>query len=227
MGPTTTTTRTIGGEKTVKTVQMPVGRNGYQERSLYGHSSYGTPQAFVERKIPISPGNINLVGVVFHDPRHAHLKKVLHDDTYWNSLDSETKLGPAWDVHILGMADPAQRPDFQTIKSHIRSSLDEYGIKRDEDQLPFFVFLCPSRTPSGFLHFCVPLSDKSLTDAFDSLRNVIQTATNAVKRVEKQNYDKAEVVFELVQSEFVIKNYTKFLTKIPSCLEKLKSTFMS
>lgn len=215
--------RTIGGEKTVKTIRVPVAQYVREERSLYGHTSYSMPQAYRSRDTRIDPGKISMNGAVFHDIRHAHIKKVLHDDIFWQSLDAETRLGPGWDVHVLGLISTGGRPDFEKMKDEIENSLREYGINRDFDQMPFFVFYSPNELRSIIPHFCVSLSDRSPTEAFDSLREVLRTATTAIKQVERQNYSNSLEILNLVQNEFTNKKFRMFLIKAPSYFETLKS----
>jgi hypothetical protein len=216
------TKRIIGGEQSSK--MMPIAE---REPDFYHFvrpiSDFRLP-SFSQVRVLFDPGKISLIGAIFYDTRHAHVKHILGNNGYWNSLDSETRLGPGWDVYALGMSKTDPDPDFDQVKSEILSCLEEYGMEQYFDRLPFFVFLSQTKRPDGFFHnLCIRLSDDSPEKAFDSLRKVIRTATTAIKNVERENYSRSEEIFYLVESEFRNQSTWRHMSKMFSIYDKLKS----
>ena len=152
---------------------------------------------------------IRIFGLILYTDENPHLVKVLRDDDYWNALDSVT--GQKWCVFSVkpekGRYDyPTPRPGMMCMMVPIwkepnsnRELLEEFKLE-DTKSLPQLVVF--TETKKGkILSIAVKLKETSQEESFNHLSFVLRQISNAVQRIDKENRNDYESVFNAVSME--------------------------
>ncbi len=149
---------------------------------------------------------VDIFGVILYTDAHAHVKKVLADHDYWNSLDEIS--GPHWAIFSIK---PQQGqygfPNFprDTIGFLVpvwkepaanKPILEVFGIKSTE-KLPLFVVFTQSN--DEILKIELNIEDDTIEKAYNSLKKHIEVVTEAVHRIDSQYKKNAEGVFNAIK----------------------------
>lgn len=157
---------------------------------------------------------VTAVGLILYTDEHPHIKRVLRDTDYWAALDAMS--GPKWTIlsaraEVGHCVDPETRPEGYSLLRRLwhepkenKQLLQLFSLDTTQDLPLFFVF---SYLGDGrLLQSKTRLDDSSEQRAFDRLKYVIKSLTEAVTRIDPENRGNREAVFHaLDQAIFDIK----------------------
>lgn len=140
---------------------------------------------------------VDTCGIILYTDAHANIKKVLADNTYWNSLDEIS--GKKWAILSIkpkagAYEIPRTNHSSDTFGFMVRvwkepkenqELLEEFEIESTKE-LP--LLLCFAQYKDGeILKASVKLDDSSIDEAFKSLRRTIRAIAEAVEDIQIEN----------------------------------------
>lgn len=149
------------------------------------------------------PTVVNVFGAILYSNRHPHIKKVLKDEDYWLALDDIS--GTRWAIFAARAIEGRTEirgggpPGFMGLMSQIwvepsenRKLIEYLEIKSTEK--PLFVIF--TRLKKGnILKSILTLDDSSIEKAYGRLNKIIRDLTSSIERIEKENIEDYESVF--------------------------------
>jgi hypothetical protein len=152
------------------------------------------------------PTVVKVFGAIIYSNRHPHIKKVLKDEDYWLALDNIS--GTRWAIFAARAVEGRTKisgggPSGSLglmlqvwVEPSQNEKLIEYlEIKSTEKPL-FVVF---TRLKNGnILKSILNLDDSSIEKAYDRLNNIIRDVTSSVEKIEKENIEDYESIFNAV-----------------------------
>ena len=160
---------------------------------------------------------VKLFGVVFHDTRHAFVKKMLEGKVFQVAMDSIS--GKKWEIHAVGMSVDDQTVAEQGIKRLFKT----FGLDDHFDRLPFFAILSETKSDQNQYHrLFIPISDNDPDESYRDLRAIITTVTKTIEKIDPKNYGNIDEIFHLVEMEFVNKKFGHTIRSTFSFAAKIK-----
>jgi hypothetical protein len=160
------------------------------------------------------------LGLILYTDKHPHIKRVLRDEDYWKALDEIS--GRKWTVlaarAVAGQyIMPAPRPGTLSMMRMIwrepaenKTLLQSFGLD-STDSLPLFVLFTPL-SDGKLLQTKVRLEESSEQAAYDRLKNVVSSFTDAVDKIDMQYRSNYEAVFnalDLAASDIKVLDFLK------------------
>lgn len=153
------------------------------------------------------PSMVKVFGAIIYSNCHPHIKKVLKDEDYWLALDEIS--GSRWAIfaarvvegrrEIRGGGGPPGTLSMMIqvwVEPNENNKLIEY-LEIESTEKPLFVTF--TRLKKGnILKSILTLDDSSAENAYDRLSQVIRDLTSAVERIENENIEDYESVFNSV-----------------------------
>ena len=152
------------------------------------------------------PSIVKVFGAIIYSDRHPHIKKVLRDEDYWRSLNEIS--GQRWPVfaaraaeghtEIRGGGSPGTLSMMIQVwvePSENRKLIEYLGIESTEE--PEFVIFTRLKT-GEILKSDLRLDDSSTENAYKRLGEVIHDLTWAVEKIDSENIEDYESVFNAV-----------------------------
>jgi hypothetical protein len=167
-------------------------------------------------KLEKNPSIIKVFGAIIYSDSHPHIKKVLKDEYYWKALDDIS--GTRWVIFSARAVEGHYRIEGGSVpgtfgmmvqvwkEPNLNKQLVEYlGISSTED--PYFVIF--TRLKSGvILRSILKINDSTLEKAYKRIRSIIKNITYAIEKIDKENIENYESVFNAIDmSVFNIKNF--------------------
>jgi len=146
---------------------------------------------------------IAALGLILYTDQHPHIKRVLRDEDYWKALDEIS--GRKWTIlsarAVVGeYIMPAPKPGTLSMMRMIwrepaanETLLHSFGLE-STDSLPLFVLFTPL-TNGQLLQARIHLEESSEQAAYDRLKKVVSSLTQAVSKIDMQNRGDYEAVF--------------------------------
>jgi len=149
---------------------------------------------------------VKVFGAIIYSDRHPHVKKVLRDEDYWRSLNEIS--GQRWAVfaaraveghtEIRGGGPPGTLS--MMIQVWVEPSenriLIEY-LELESTEKPIFIIFTRLKT-GEILKSALRLDDSSTENAYKRLSEVIHDLTWAVEKIDRENIENYESVFNAV-----------------------------
>lgn len=152
------------------------------------------------------PERIAVFGLIVYSRRHPYTLKMLTEDAFWDSLDLGS--GRDWNIYtarVISGSKKTQSGNKQEMMSMMiaewdepegnQAFLEELGLTNSEK--PVFV-LCAALRDSRWLTASISLSEESVDASYKRLNYVISSLTEAVARIDRENYADIESVFNAV-----------------------------
>jgi hypothetical protein len=152
------------------------------------------------------PTVVKVFGAIIYSNRHPHIKKVLKDEDYWLALDEIS--GARWAIfaaraiegktEIRGGGPPGSSGLLVQVwvEPSENSKLIEY-FEIDSTEKPFFVVF--TRLKKGnILKSILTLNDSSTEKTYDRLNKIIRDLTSSIEKIEKENIEDYETVFNAI-----------------------------
>ena len=174
----------------------------------------------IRKQIPVQ-GQASAFGVVLLTDRHANLRKVLNDDDYCKALHDIS--GSRWTVFVA-RAKPGRTeiPSFppgtigmmymRWVEPRENAELIAALGLNSTQSLPCLVVLFPDEDGNALTHI-VRLDDKTLEEAFASLKDSIGAVTEAIDGVLPENLKNAEGIHAAVALRLESVRHWRFVKK--------------
>jgi hypothetical protein len=154
------------------------------------------------------PSVVKVFGAIIYSNRHPHIKKVLKDEDYWIALDDIS--GTRWTIFAARAVEGKTEsrggggpPGFLGMMYQVwvepsqNRQLIEY-LAIESTEKPLFVIF--ARLKNGqILKSILNLDDSSMEKAYKRLNSIIRDLTSSVERIEKENIENYESVFNAVE----------------------------
>lgn len=153
------------------------------------------------------PDLVKVFGCIVYSNRHPWIKKVLRDDDFWNALNEIS--GSKWAIFSARAADgkyeieDSSSPQAMSFLVPVwvepqenQELIDLLGL--DSTEKPLFTIFTPIQSTNEFLKATLPLEDSSIESTYKRLKHVIGELTIAVERIEKENIENREEVFNAI-----------------------------
>ena len=146
-------------------------------------------------------GTANLFGIIAYTDANPNIKKVLRDSDYWDSFNH---LSAGWIIYAI-------RPEYG---QHVTYFTDENGYKRErssfefnydflqdfgisqEESFPIFI-IAALVEDDRIQAIRIPIDDSSIETANESIRHIIETATQVISGVEPKYRSSTHVLREV------------------------------
>ena len=179
------------------------------------------------------PTIVKVFGTIIYSDRHPHIKKVLKDEDYWLALDEIS--GERWAIfaaraiegktEISGGGPPGSLGLLVQVwvEPSENSKLIEY-FEIESTEKPLFVIF--TRLKNGnILKSILTLNDSSIEKAYDRLNKIIRDLTSSIEKIEKENIEDYETVFNAINMSVTHihdMDVLKKLFNLYQCLKKIK-----
>jgi hypothetical protein len=149
------------------------------------------------------PTIVKVFGAIIYSNSHPHIKKVLKDEDYWLALDDIS--GTRWGIfaaraiegrtEIRGGGPPGTLGTMYQvwIEPSENRKLIEY-LEIESTKKPLFVIFTRLKKGS-ILKSILTLDDTSTEKAYGRLNKIIRDLTSSIERIEKENIEDYESVF--------------------------------
>ena len=143
------------------------------------------------------------LGLILYTDAHPHIKSVLRNNDYWKALDELS--GRKWTILAARAMrgqyhEPAPTPGALSMMVQIwceptvnKRLLESFSLESTRS-LPVFVLFTPLRN-GRMLQSKVTLDDSTEQAAYDRLKRVVSSLTDAVDRIDIGNREAYEAVF--------------------------------
>lgn len=143
---------------------------------------------------------VQAFGLILYTDSHPHVKKVISDNEYWAALDEIS--GPNWPIFsikprqgkvgfpdippgYMGMMIPVWKEPREN-----KEVLEAFGLKSTKE-LPKLIVFCLGANKEVYYHQ-ISLKDKTVEEAYSSLKDAIEAATTAIDDILPENSKNAE-----------------------------------
>lgn len=173
--------------------------------------------------------NVRVFGVIIYTDEHAHIKRMLADDTYWKALDEISgKRLTVFATRALQGSKESQRIEgklgrFQEVwkePNENRELVDLFEIGSTETLPVLVVFAMEG--DQRMQRTVVHLNDESAEGAFNVLRTVTRSIADAIEGVAQEYASDPLSYFRATEVALAEYKDTKFLSKVYDILKEIR-----